>query len=385
MNSNGRHLTIMKSKFASRECVWLRDKIELRCAGIKDRDRKQSPVWLSKIQHNFVLNMKKWLAFKIAELFILYRSIHVASLIRGWRTTISHTNHKQSLAIRMTKVSVQSPEPATLTATTTVPVRVSLSATGLVNVRSKDKINLNDFELIVGEDQCQYRCPWSIPHFISRRIAALQEIDNTICSYRVETSDIEHEFKKSISLCWGEAITIEPKNREFHGALGKEFENEELLPLHVLIRVKTLMETCFESTWTSPSDKFWLLIVQMRLNLLDHIFTRLISQNLKKIWIINYWERSVIDEAPHQERPYETVWRFVENVTDKRQPSEYNTIQIKSSFFSDHAVPSSTPLNALHKTQPSEYSIIQIKSSLFFRRRLSALRVDRRSRIHVNN
>jgi hypothetical protein len=80
---------------------------------------------------------------------------------------------------------------------------------------------------------------------ISFCIAAFQEIDNTICSYRGETSDVQHEFKKIISLCRGETITIESKNRKFYGALGEEFENEELLPFHVLVHVKTLMETIF--------------------------------------------------------------------------------------------------------------------------------------------
>jgi hypothetical protein len=51
--------------------------------------------------------------------------------------TINPTNHKRSLTVRMTKVSVQS--PATLTAK--APVQLSLFATGLVNVGSKDKIN----------------------------------------------------------------------------------------------------------------------------------------------------------------------------------------------------------------------------------------------------
>jgi hypothetical protein len=143
----------------------------------------------------------------------------------------------------MTKVSVQSPSPATLTAT--APVRVSLSATGLPNVRSKDTINLNDFDFIFGEDQHRYLCPSLIVHFIWHHTAALQEIDNTICSDRVERLDVEHEFKKIVSLCRGERITIEAKNREFYGALGEEFENEELLPFHVLVHVKTLMERMF--------------------------------------------------------------------------------------------------------------------------------------------
>jgi hypothetical protein len=90
-------------------------------------------------------------------------------------------------------------------------------------------MNINDFECIVSEDQHRYRCPWFIAHFISRRIAALQGIDNIICSHRVETSDVDHEFKKIISLCRGEAITIESKNRESYGALGEGFENEKLL------------------------------------------------------------------------------------------------------------------------------------------------------------
>jgi hypothetical protein len=64
-------------------------------------------------------------------------------------------------------------------------------------------------------------------------------------TYRVETSDVEHEFKKIISFCGRETITIESKNREFYGALGEEFESEELLPFHFLVHVKTLLKTMF--------------------------------------------------------------------------------------------------------------------------------------------
>jgi hypothetical protein len=50
-------------------------------------------------------------------------------------------------------------------------VVVSLSATGLANVRSKDKINLNDFEFIVTEDQHRYWCPWFIALLLAKRLA----------------------------------------------------------------------------------------------------------------------------------------------------------------------------------------------------------------------
>jgi hypothetical protein len=66
--------------------------------------------------------------------------------------------------------------------------------------------------------------------------------------YPVETSNAEHEFKKIISLCRGETIAIEPKNREFYSALGELFENEELLLFHVLVHENPEWRQCFEST-----------------------------------------------------------------------------------------------------------------------------------------
>jgi hypothetical protein len=57
---------------------------------------------------------------------------------------------------------------------------------------------------------------------------------------------------------------------------------------------KPELRQCLGSTWTSPSNEFWLLIARMRLNSLHHIFTRLIFRDLKSLnnqLLREFWHR----------------------------------------------------------------------------------------------
>jgi hypothetical protein len=203
----------------------------------------------------------------------------------------------------MTKVSVQSPSP------NTAPVRISLSANGLANITYRDEIN--DFEFIVGEDR--YQCPWFIAHFLSHRIAAIHEIDNTICSFRVETLDVEGEFRKIISLCRGETIMIDWMNREFYAALGEELENEELFSFSrfgkceeldrdiVLNRLEHLHRMKFDC---SNEIKFIAShFHEIDISRLEKFEPSSVERILSSNELVNKSEDWI----------YETIWRFVEN------------------------------------------------------------------------
>jgi hypothetical protein len=101
---------------------------------------------------------------------------------------------------------------------------LALSASGLKNIPHREE--LDDFEFIVGD--AHYRCPWFIADFLSPRIAHLHKIDNTICTYVIETKDPKSEFPGFLSLGRGGTIKMERGSLSFYDSLSEELENAEL-------------------------------------------------------------------------------------------------------------------------------------------------------------